>query len=160
MPSFLQDLFESTLGNKYIIVSILLVGIIPAFVEELLFRGVILHGFKENYSRKKAIIISALLFGIIHLNPWQFVTAFIIGIISAWICIKTGSIILSIYIHLFNNTVSVFSMKFKDVMPVKGFNTSFSEQTFQPLWFDIIGVVLTAAGILLFINSIKKDTPR
>jgi hypothetical protein len=51
-------------------------------------------------------------------------------------------------------------MKFKDIMPVKGFNTSFSEQAFQPLWFDIIGVALTAAGILLFINSIKKDTPR
>jgi membrane protease YdiL (CAAX protease family) len=122
----------------------------------MLFRGVILHGFRENYSRKKAIIISALLFGIIHLNPWQFVTAFIIGMISACICIKTGSIILSIYIHLFNNMVTVLTMKFKNIIPLKGFNTAYSEQTFQPPWFDIIGFVLTAAGIMLFIKSIKK----
>jgi len=35
----------------------------------------------------------------------------------------------------------------------KGFNTAFSEQTFQPLWFDIIGIVFTIAGILLFFNN-------
>jgi len=104
MPSFFQDLFESMLVNKYIIVSILLVGLIPAFVEEMLFRGIILNGFRGNYSVRKTIILSSILFGVIHLNPWQFVTAFIIGIISAWICIKTESIILSIYIHLFNNS--------------------------------------------------------
>jgi len=160
MPSFFQDVFESMLVNEYIIVSILLVGIIPAFVEEMLFRGVILNGFRGNYSRRKAIILSSVLFGAIHLNPWQFVTAFIIGIISAWICIKTESIILSIYIHLFNNVLSVFSMKYKDIMPVNGFNTAFSEfpeQTFQPLWFDIIGVVLIAAGMVLFLDTVKKS---
>jgi membrane protease YdiL (CAAX protease family) len=83
MPSFFQDLFESILVNKYIIVSILLVGIIPAIVEEMLFRGVILGGFRGNYSMRKAIIISSFLFGIVHLNPWQFVSAFIIGVFSA-----------------------------------------------------------------------------
>lgn len=156
MPTFLQNIFESILVNKYFIVSILFVGIIPAFVEEMLFRGVILSGFRGNYSIKKAIILSSLLFGIIHLNPWQFMSAFIIGIISAWICIRTESIILCIYIHLFNNIVSVFVMKFKDVMPIKGFNTAYSEQTFQPIWFDIIGVIFTVAGIVLFLNNIKK----
>jgi len=158
MPLFFQDLFESMLVNKYIIVSILLVGIIPAFVEEMLFRGVILNGFRGNYSVRKAIILSSLLFGIVHLNPWQFVTAFIIGIISAWICIKTESIILSIYIHLFNNMVSVLAMKFKDTILIKGFNTAFSEQTFQPVWFDIIGIVFTVAGIVLFVFYPKKES--
>jgi len=156
MPAFFQDMFALMLVNKYIIVSILLVGIIPAFVEEMLFRGIILNGFRRNYSLKKAVILSSVLFGIIHLNPWQFVTAFIIGIISAWICIKTESIILCIYIHLFNNLVYVFAIKFNDIIPVKGFNTAFSEQTFQPLWFDIIGILFTAAGIVLFLNNIKK----
>ena len=156
MPLFLQDLFEAIIVNKYITVSILLVGIIPAFVEEMLFRGVILNGFRGNYSIRKAIILSSLLFGIIHFNPWQFVTAFIIGMISAWICIKTESIILCIYIHLFNNMVSVLAMKFRDIMPIKGFNSAYSEQTFQPLWFDIIGVTFTVAGIILFLNYNKK----
>jgi len=160
MPSFLQDMFETIIVNKYIIVSILFVGIIPAFVEEMLFRGLILDGFRGNYSLRKAVILSSLLFGIIHFNPWQFVTAFIIGIISAWICIKTESIILCIYIHLFNNMVSVLAMKFNDIMPIKGFNSAYSEQTFQPLWFDIIGIIFTVAGILLFLNSINRKEIR
>lgn len=156
MPSFLQNIFESILVNKYFIVSILLVGIIPAFVEEMLFRGVILSGFKGNYSMRKAIIISSLLFGIVHLNPWQFVSAFIIGVFSAWICIKAKSIVLSIYIHLFNNLLAVLSLKFKDIITIKGFNSAVYEQTFQPLWFDAIGIVFTVAGIILFLNNIKN----
>jgi hypothetical protein len=52
--------------------------------------------------------------------------------------------------------LSVFVMKFRDIIPIKGFNTAFSEHTFQPLWFDFIGIAFTAAGIVLFINSIKK----
>jgi len=156
MPEFLQDMFDSILANEYIIISIILIGIVPAFVEEMFFRGVILSGFKENYSQKKAIIVSALLFGIIHLNPWQFVPAFIIGIISAWVCLQTKSILPSIYMHLFNNMLSVFVAKSGDIISIKGFNTAYYERIFQPLWFDAIGIILTGIGVLLFINNIKK----
>jgi membrane protease YdiL (CAAX protease family) len=156
MPIFLQNVFETIMVKQIFIISIILVGIIPAFTEEMFFRGIILNGFKENYSEKKAIIISALLFGIIHLNPWQFMSAFIIGLFSAWICIKTKSIILSIYIHIFNNIISVISLKYMEIMPVRGFNTAYSERTFQPIWFDIIGIIVTALGIILLIGNIKK----
>jgi membrane protease YdiL (CAAX protease family) len=156
MPEFLQDIFSSILANEYIILSIILAGIIPAFAEEMFFRGVILSGFKDNYSRKKAIIISSLLFGLIHLNPWQFVTAFIIGLISAWICLQIKSILPSIYMHLFNNMLIVLAMKYGDIISIKGFNTAHYERTFQPLWFDAVGIILTGIGVLLFISSIKK----
>ena len=156
MPDFLQDIFSSILANKYIILSIILAGIIPAFAEEMFFRGVILSGFKDNYSQKKAIIISSLLFGIIHLNPWQFVTAFIIGLISAWICLQIKSILPSIYMHLFNNMLIVLAMKYGDIISIKGFNTAHYERTFQLLWFDAVGIILTGIGVLLFISSIKK----
>jgi membrane protease YdiL (CAAX protease family) len=157
MPEFLQDVFNSMLANEYIIISVILVGIIPAFVEEMFFRGIILSGFKENYSHKKAIIISSLLFGIIHLNPWQFVAAFIIGLISALICLQTKSILPSIYMHLFNNMLSVLVIKYGDIISIKGFNTAYYERAFQPLWFNAIGIIFTGIGVLLFINSIKKS---
>jgi membrane protease YdiL (CAAX protease family) len=156
MPEFLEDIFDSILTNEYMASSIILVGIMPAFLEEMLFRGVILSGFKDNYSRTKAIIMSSLLFGIVHLNPWQFVTAFIIGIISAWICLQTKSILPSIYMHLYNNMLAVLVMKFSDVMFFKEFNVSSSGRPFQPLWFNAIGIVFTGIGVLLLMNSIKK----
>ena len=156
MPEFLEDIFDSILTNEYMASSIILVGIMPAFLEEMLFRGVILSGFKDNYSRTKAIIMSSLLFGIVHLNPWQFVTAFIIGIISAWICLQTKSILPSIYMHLYNNMLAVLVMKFSDIMFFKEFNVSSSGRPFQPLWFNAIGIVFTGIGVLLLMSSIKK----
>jgi membrane protease YdiL (CAAX protease family) len=157
MPGFLQEAFETMLDNKYIIIPVLFVGIIPAFIEEMLFRGIILNGFKENYSHKKAIIVSSLLFGIVHLNPWQFVTAFIMGMVSAWVCLKIKALTLSIYMHMFNNLSAVLLIKTRDIVLIKGFNTEPSGQTFQPLWFDALGIVLVAIGIILFLGEIERS---
>jgi len=155
-PEFFQQLFGTIVENKYIAISIILVGLMPAFGEEMMFRGVILGGFKDNYTNKKAIIVSALLFGIVHLNPWQFVTAFIFGIIVGWVCLKTKSLLLCIYMHLFNNMTSVILIRLEDVIPIKGFNTTSPEYAFQPLWFDAAGIILTGIGVLLFFHGINK----
>jgi membrane protease YdiL (CAAX protease family) len=156
MPQFFQNTFELIMVKQVFIISIILVGIIPAFTEEMFFRGIILNGFKNNYSEKKAVIISAILFGIIHLNPWQFISAFIIGIFSALICIRTRSILLSIYIHMFNNIMAIVVLKYKDIIPIKGFNTAYWGKVFQPIWFDIIGIIITGFGIILLIKSLKR----
>jgi membrane protease YdiL (CAAX protease family) len=157
MPGFLQEAFETMLDNEYIIIPVLFVGVAPAFVEEMLFRGVILNGFKEKYSHKKAIIASSFLFGIVHLNPWQFVTAFIFGIASAWVCLKIKALTLSIYMHLINNMAAVFVVKTRDIVLIKGFNTGSSVHTFQPLWFDVLGIVLVSIGIILFFREIEEN---
>jgi len=155
MPEFLQEIFDSLLINDFFIVSIILVGIMPAFLEEMLFRGLFLSGFKDNYSKTKAIFISALLFGLIHLNPYQFVTAFIIGIVTAWLYLELKSIWPCIYMHLFNNLLAVFVMNFKDVFNIEGFN-SYTERAFQPLWFNAVGLGLTVTGVLLFFFFLEK----
>jgi membrane protease YdiL (CAAX protease family) len=157
MPEMFRDVFETLMAEQIFIIAIISVGIIPAFAEELFFRGLILDGLKNNYSKRKAIIISALLFGIVHLNPWQFYGAFIIGLISAWICIETNSILLSIYIHFFNNVLYTITVRYKDLIPIKGFNSNFTTPViFQPLWFDISGLVILIMGTIMLIKGIKK----
>lgn len=160
MPVFFQNTFNLIMVKQLFIISIIMVGIVPGLVEEMFFRGILLNGFEKNYSEKKAILVSALLFGIMHLNPWQFVTAFIMGIVLAWVYIKTKSIILCIYMHIFNNMVGVITLRYKEVLPIKGFNTSYNEHSFQPLWFDAVGIILTLAGILLIMRAIKKRKHR
>ena len=157
MPEMLRDIFEDIMTNQLFVFAIIVMGIIPGFMEELFFRGLILDGLNRNYSPRKAIIISALLFGIIHLNPWQFYGGFIIGVFSAWICIKTNSILLSIYIHFFNNTLYTITVKYKNLIPIKGFNSNFATPVeFQPIWFDMIGIVVLIFGIILLLKYIKK----
>jgi membrane protease YdiL (CAAX protease family) len=157
MPDIFRNLFETLMAKQIFIIAIILVGIIPAFAEELFFRGLILDGLKNNYSKRKAILISAFLFGIIHLNPWQFYGGFIIGLISAWICIETNSILLSIYIHFFNNVLYTITVRYKEIIPIKGFNNNFiTPVDFQPLWFDLTGLVILIIGTIMLIKGIKK----
>ena len=52
--------------------------------------------------------------------------------------------------------MSVIALKYREVIPIKGFNTAYSERTFQPIWFDIIGIIISVLGIILLIKNIKK----
>jgi hypothetical protein len=47
-------------------------------------------------------------------------------------------------------------LKYRDIITIKGFNSTVYERTFQPLWFDAIGIVFTIAGIILFLKNIKN----
>jgi len=159
MPVFLQETFKSMISNEYLIISVILVGILPAFLEEFFFRGVVLSGFRQNYTETKAILLSGFFFGFIHLNPYQFVTAFLIGIIMAYVLIKTNSILPAIYMHLFNNMVAVIVSRTEGLFVIQGFNTPYGEYSFQPWWINLIAMAFAAAGAWLFFKIIKKNEP-
>jgi hypothetical protein len=78
--------------------------------EELLFRGVLLKGLLRNYRPAVAIGQSALLFGIIHLNPAQSVGAFVIGLVLGWLYYRTHSLALCIGLHMLNNMLAFGAM--------------------------------------------------
>nr|WP_319489456.1 type II CAAX endopeptidase family protein [uncultured Caproiciproducens sp.] len=82
------------------------IAIIPPLVEELIFRGMILHSLRK-YGDSFAIVASAVLFGLYHGNFVQMVFAFIAGLVMALVVVRTNSLWTSILIHLFNNTISV-----------------------------------------------------
>jgi membrane protease YdiL (CAAX protease family) len=157
MPEMFKGSLEALIAERIFIVAIIFMAIIPAFTEELFFRGLILDGLNRNYTRRKAILLSALFFGIIHLNPWQFLSGFIMGSFCAWICINTNSLWLSIYIHLFNNALYTITIKYKNLIPIKGSNANNAISLgFQPLWFDIMGLIALILGIILLKKGISQ----
>ncbi|MBQ7452719.1 MAG: CPBP family intramembrane metalloprotease [Clostridia bacterium] len=81
-----------------------LVAVLPAFCEELLFRGLILNGLRK-YGAKVAIFFSAFAFMIMHGSPDQTVHQFILGVIFGFIVYYTRNIWLTIIIHFFNNFI-------------------------------------------------------
>lgn len=83
------------------------VAVLPAICEEFLHRGVLLNGLK-GIGIKKAIIISSLLFGLIHFNINQFFYAFVLGMLMALVCVVSKSIFPAIIIHFTNNAISVY----------------------------------------------------
>jgi len=84
--------------------SVIAVCILAPLLEEMLFRGIILRGFLAQYPRWQAIMGSALLFGGAHLNLYQFVCAFLIGILAGWLYERSQSLLPGIGLHAAYNT--------------------------------------------------------
>lgn len=74
-------------------------------LEELIFRGVLLEGLRK-YGNLFGIIMSAVLFGLMHQNIAQCLPAMAIGLVWGYIAVKSGSLIPSIFLHILNNTMS------------------------------------------------------
>ena len=84
------------------------VAIIAPIGEEILFRG-FLQQYLEKYWKDitKSILLIALFFAIIHLNPFWFVQIYILGIVLGFLAWKTNSIIPSLILHSLNNTAAL-----------------------------------------------------
>jgi len=155
VPDFLSKMLADLLLGDNIISTAFLIGIVAPITEELLFRGVILSGLKKKYSIKKSILISALLFSIFHLNPLQMTGAFFGGIFLAWLLIKTENILYSIAAHSIFN---IFPLIILRLTPFKipGFTDMDGSVEFQPLWFDITGILFLITGIILINLHLNK----
>lgn len=151
MPRFLESTFE-TIGNPNdFLGSILLAVLVAPAVEEILFRGLILQGFVRNYGTVHGLMLSSLLFGIVHLNPYQFVAGFILGLFIGLLFIKTGSILPGLLVHGFYNGALI------------GAN-SVLQATMNQIANDgvvaavelFMGAVLTGFGLLLLLRATRQ----
>ncbi len=112
VPDWVIKLFEDVIKKN--IWSFLTLAVVAPVAEELLFRKIILTGLEKNYGAHKAILWSAFFFAIFHLNPWQGVGAFLIGIVLGWLYLNTRNIWLCIAIHAFNNAMSFLAFYLSD----------------------------------------------
>ncbi|WP_370773970.1 lysostaphin resistance A-like protein [Clostridium sp.] len=82
--------------------SLIFAGILSPIIEEMMFRGVMLNKLRR-YGDKVAIITTAILFGLFHANFSQFFYAVALGMIFAYVALKTGTIKYSIILHIVVN---------------------------------------------------------
>lgn len=113
MPDMFKQMFME-LANLHGWAAFLTIAIAAPILEELIFRGIILDGLLKNYSAKKAIFWSSFLFALVHMNPWQFISAMVIGLFSAWVYYRTSNLLLCIIIHFANNGIAFGAMEIWD----------------------------------------------
>jgi len=102
--------YEALMGgivNSPLILQIIAVGIVAPVVEEFLMRGVILNRLLGFVRVLPAVIIQAVLFGVIHLNLLQGMYAALLGLLMGYLYVKYGSILMTIVFHITLNTLSV-----------------------------------------------------
>lgn len=147
-PAWFWELFNKIFESDYgIYGAVLKVVIIAPVIEELIFRGIIMHGLMRNYSRFTAVFISALLFALFHLNPWQFPATFILGLFLGILMIRTRNIYICIIGHAINNGLVLISIQFWDEIQKSAFIQS-SKPT-QLIGSALIAMVALALVFLL-----------
>ncbi|MCI6552108.1 MAG: CPBP family intramembrane metalloprotease [Lachnospiraceae bacterium] len=89
---------------------LLVIGFIAPLSEEFVFRGILYQGYKRSGTALQAILLSALLFSLMHLNFNQAAYAFVIGLIVALLVEATGSLWSSVLFHTVFNSSQVCLM--------------------------------------------------
>ena len=90
-----------------LILSLIMTAVLPAFCEEFLHRGVLVSSYKK-LGFKNAILISSLLFGLLHMNIEQFLFATMVGLILGSVTLFSRSIVPAMIIHFMNNGINVY----------------------------------------------------
>jgi len=99
-------------------------AILPPICEELLCRGFLLSAFRSRLGAAKAVLLTAILFGALHLDLHRFPGTFAAGLLLGYVCVRTGSVFASILFHMVYNGVLA-----------------------SAVWFPGLQVTLSGAGV-------------
>ena len=136
--------FESIISGAPWVGVLFVLALLPAICEEIAFRGFIFTGLKRNDGGFRAIIVTAILFGLSHGVLQQSIAATFMGCLLGWITLKTGSILPTIVIHFINNGLSVSMGRLADLdSPVINSLLRVGDSGIEYQW----GWMLMAAGI-------------
>jgi membrane protease YdiL (CAAX protease family) len=126
--------------------SLLMMAVLPAVCEETLFRGFILTGFRKQWGATRAVILTAVIFGLFHLSPYRYLPTGLLGLLIGAVVIWTGSLYAGMVAHFIVNGASalVFQLTYQSTNPTM---VSLREGTYLPIWLVIIAVVVAVFSI-------------
>lgn len=127
------------------VVSLISTCLIAPLIEEMLFRGVILRAFLENYSVGNAVLLSSLLFALFHMTVSQLPVAFIVGCFLGWLYVRTRSLWPSIMGHFLYNS---FAMLLWFTYHSSGSDEGFSPE-FNSIFVMAAALTSSAIGVAM-----------
>lgn len=141
MPEYLENVFRQMMDGP-LWATLLSVSIFAPFFEEWLCRGMILRGLLQKMNPAGAIAISALFFAVIHMNPWQAIPAFALGLLFGYVYYRTGSLKLTMLMHCVNNTFSVIMGQIDSFKDADSFTEVLNPATYTIIFVMCVLVVI------------------
>lgn len=151
-----QDLGFKLDNAGTIIFALLFIGILPAFIEEFIFRGAVLQGLRKH-GDWFAIIASALLFMLMHGSIQQSIYQFGFGLLAGWLVVKTGSIWVTIAMHALNNCSILIMNSVYDCNNIVNVVKLDTEFAIKAVIYTIVLVLLVWLGVYLIRKIYKKE---
>ena len=153
----ISKLLSSNYLPPWLIVTVF--AVTPAICEELAFRGFILSGLARGGRLKVAIIVSSLMFGIIHMIPQQAFNAALLGLVLGLLAVHSRSLFPAMAFHLVNNTMATFHGR--NGFGIKPDGVFFSETVFSEesrmLRYEMPTLILCGIGIAILIARMIRD---
>lgn len=148
MPQVLKDVFDNMLKDSPVWITLISVSVFAPFFEEWICRGIILRGLLTSQKPLVAITVSAAFFAILHMNPWQAIPAFCLGLWFGYVYYKTGSLKLTMLMHCVNNTFAVIFSQIDKFAEAETFLDVMSPWAYGIAYFVLL--ILFAGSFLLF----------
>lgn len=127
--------------------NLFLIALIPAISEEILFRGLIQNLFaKATQQILTGIILSAFLFALIHIQPFNFLPMFALAVCYGIIVAYSGSIWITIVLHFLNNALTISLEHFQIMFGWKDIIIS-----------DIVSLSLIVSSLIAIIFLVKTN---
>ena len=137
-------------------------ALVPAFCEELFFRGYALSGLRGALGKLGAVLVVALAFAATHYSVHRLVLTLLLGILLGLLTVQWGSIWPAMLAHMMHNAMIVLIVREDGLLPQLrrfGFAEEDAESIFPPpLWLAGAGLLL-AAGILLCLLGPRRSRP-
>ncbi|SHK07837.1 hypothetical protein SAMN02745248_01717 [Hathewaya proteolytica DSM 3090] len=158
IPNNVGDFVSTLSSNGSVAMLFFTIAIVPAIGEELVFRGIIADGYKTRTLTTIALI-NGLLFGIFHMNPCQFLYAFVLGVVFTYVVEYTGSIFCSMLIHfLFNGfscTMAIIAMSNPDLFSEEVTKAASNAMSFSKLAFLFIIAMISSILLYMILKKLR-----
>lgn len=152
-PEWFEQIMESMTGGN-LILNFIAVSVFAPIFEEWLCRGVVLRGLLTKMRPGWAIIVSALFFAVLHMNPWQALPAFLLGLLFGYVYYRTGSLKLTMLMHFTNNTMALIFSRIPSFAEADTFADLMSPWAYAGI---IAACVLFLAGAIVTLRSIPMS---
>jgi membrane protease YdiL (CAAX protease family) len=141
--------------------ALVLIAVIPALCEELLFRGFMLSGVASSLQKWTAIGLTAVVFGVFHFMLIRFAVTAGLGVVLAYICWQSRSVLPAMLAHFLHNGVGVLQIMDSPLtrylgIPVSGGDADTVTWDHLPLPMVIIGLAVFAAGVALALGERRR----
>ena len=153
MPEILKKALEQ-LTEGPLWVTLLSVSIFAPLFEEWLCRGLVLRGLLQKLNPFSAIAVSATFFAILHMNPWQAIPAFLLGLLFGYVYYKTGSLKLTMLMHCVNNTFAALTTRIPTLEVAETFMDVLSPWAYICVF---VACVLIICSILVILRGINQQ---
>jgi len=150
-PGYTQRLEEVllTFRGMPLVWGMTLIALLPGICEELLFRGFILSGLLRRLYKWPSVILTGVLFGVLHLDIYRFIPVSVLGIIFGLMVLKTGSLLTGMLAHMTNNSLILILSR---MVPLEEATAAVGEPKNIPLLF----LLIASATLILGFRSMRQ----